>query len=98
MNKKPLTQSQYERVESKLKNLRLKLKERKINNEDAIDFLITNLHYGKERATIIVKEWTRHFCNSLNTRHYNPNPVVKMSSSKEPRKAETDLGIEREMI
>lgn len=98
MNKKPLTQSQYERIEAKLKNLRLKLKEKKMTKDEAIQFMVSSMHYGQGRAKEIVSSWSRHFYNDTNTKHYNPNPVVKMSSSNKSRKAETDLGIEKEMI
>lgn len=98
MNKKPATQSQFEKTESKLRKLRVELKEKKITKEEAIQFMVKSMRYGNGRATEIVKEWSRHFCNSINVRHYNPNPVMKLKHQTESRIIETDLGIEKEMI
>ena len=98
MNKKPYTQSQYEKIESKLKDLRMKLKDKKMTKDEAIQYMVVSMHYGKGRATEIVTDWSRHFYNNTNPKRYNPNPVMKMVSSSEPRKPETDLGIEKEMI
>lgn len=98
MNKKPLTQSQYEKVEAKLKNLRLKLKEKKMTKDEAIQFMVVSMRYGKGRATEIVKSWSRHFYNDTNVRHYNPNPVMAIVNKERIMKSETDLGIEKEML
>lgn len=98
MNKKPYTQNEYEKTESKLKKLRLSIKEKKMTKDEAIQFMVSSMHYGQVRATTIVTEWTKHFCNSINVKHYNPKPVMKIISSMEPKKSETDLGIEKEMI
>ena len=112
MNKKPLTQSEFERIESKLANLRLKLKEKKMMKDEAIQFLVVSMHYGKGRATQIVTDWSQHFYNNTNPRRYNPNPVIKKMRNSEmvaviklskddnmiEVKSETDLGIEREML
>lgn len=47
MNKKPLTQSQHEKAEAKLRNLRLKLKEKKMTKDEAIQFMVSSMHYGQ---------------------------------------------------
>lgn len=98
MNKKPLTQSQYEKAEAKLRNLRMKLKEKKMTKDEAIQFMVVSMRYGKGRATEIVTSWSRHFYNDTNVRHYNPNPVMAIVNKERIMKSETDLDIEKEML
>jgi hypothetical protein len=98
MGKQVMTQNEYERKHSKLVTLRAKLKDKKMTKDEVIDHMVVVLHYGRGRAKEIASGWSRRFCNSINTRRYNPNPIVKISHQERIMKAETDLGIDREML
>ena len=47
-----------------------------MTKDEAIQFLVVSMHYGKGRATEIVTDWSQHFYNEYKCR-YNPNPVIK---------------------
>ena len=91
MNKNPMTQGEYEKKVKKLDALRLKLKNKDITKEEAIKTMIVSMGYGKTRAGEIVTKWTKSFYGTGNVRHYNPNPIVKISRQVEMTTNEHDL-------